>query len=159
MTDEVLRVAHSEPDFMLLRWGHLFIALFRGPLVPRHMEIARPIAYDAIREAVNGGALLSIFESSASEQGQESRALAAELFEDAGRAVRAVAIVYEGRGGSVAALQDRSRDVITRAGTPAPVAMFDAVAPAAKWVLETSKLGTDADARALVAALERTRVR
>lgn len=154
----LLQVAHAEPDFLILRWRAILVAVFRGPLVARHLETARPIAYEAIREANAGGALLSIFAPSASEQGQESRALAAELFEDAGRTVRAVGIVYEGKGPQAAALLERSRDVITRAGTHAPVATFDAVAPAAKWVLETSKLLADpAEPERLVQAIAEAR--
>jgi hypothetical protein len=138
-----LRIDHAEPDFLLLRWRTILVTLYRGPLVARHLEIVRPVAYELIREAAEGGALLSIFASGASEAGQESRAAAAELFEDAGRALRAVAIVYEGAGQHAAALVERSRDVVARAGLPSPVAAFTALAPAATWLFETSRLITD----------------
>ena len=155
-----LIVAHSESDFLILRWGSLFITVFRGPILARHMELARPLAYEAIRDARDGGALLSIFEASASEQGLESRGLAAELFEDAGRTVRAVAIVYEGHGPEVAVLQERTRDVMTRAGTQAPLMTSESLAPAARWVLETAKLGASPDETAqLVRAIDQARAR
>lgn len=137
-----LTIAHAGPDFALMQWGSILVALFRGPITTQHIEIARPIAYDAIRDAHAGGALLTIFEPSAYEASPESRAVAASIFEDAGKVVRAVAVVYEGSERR-AALLERSRDVLARAETSAKSAAFSEVGPAAKWVLDASGLGKD----------------
>lgn len=157
--DDRIRVAHSEPDFSLLRWRGLFVTIFRGPLVTRHMEVARPIAYEAINDAVAGGALLTLFGAKAFEAGEQSRNVAVELFEDAGRVVRAVAVVYEATGAVGQALRERSRDILARSGSQAPFAAFEELPAAVKWVLETSKIGTAADVPTLVAAIERERTR
>lgn len=151
----MLKARHTDGSLILATWNEtLLVAIFRGAMTQAQFVVAQPIAYEAVRAAHDGGALLTIFEPSAFEADEQSRATAARMIEDAGRVLRAVAIVYEAGGAASRALVERSRDVLTRSETEAQVKGFETVTPAAAWVLETARLArTQGDASKLADAI------
>jgi hypothetical protein len=151
-----LRVAHADSRFVLATWRTLLIVVFRGPIEPRQFVIIEPVAHALVRDAREGGGLLTVFEAGAFEADERTRATAARIFEDAGRVLRAIAIVYE--GGARGALAARSKDILARSETSAKVASFPDVSSAAAWLVPASETARHADdVRELVEEIERVR--
>jgi hypothetical protein len=157
----MLKLEFADEHLAVARWNSsILVLLFRGPVGAAQLEAARPGAHRTLRDASEGGGLLSIFERGAHEVDTTNRGTAAELIEQAGRVLKGIAYVYESER-EQAALVARHRDVIARSGTEAPFRAFFDVAEAVSWLLarfDDPAMSDDADAFVeAIARLRRTR--